>query len=186
MSSITEQIKDRLPVVEVLSSYMKLEQSGKNFKARCPFHNEKTPSFFVSPERGSYYCFGCGAKGDIFSFVEGYEGVDFLGAVRILAERAGVSPGDAQSERTEKYSRLYALLEEATAFFERKLETETVAREYYKKRGLQQKTVGLFRLGYAEALWHGLHEQLRKKGFTDEEIYTVGLLKKKQEGNAIP
>ena len=77
MNSPVDKIKERLSIEEVVSSYIKLEQSGVNFKARCPFHNEKTPSFFISPERGSYYCFGCNAKGDIFTFMEEFEGLDF-------------------------------------------------------------------------------------------------------------
>src|SRR3989338_4995138 len=90
MSSTIEKIKDRLNIVDVVSSYIKLEKAGNNLKAKCPFHNEKTPSFFVSPERGSYYCFGCGASGDIFTFVEEFEGLDFKGALKLLAARAGV------------------------------------------------------------------------------------------------
>ncbi len=97
MSSSVEQIKERLNIEEVVGSYIKLERAGNSLKAKCPFHNEKTPSFFVSPERGSYYCFGCGAKGDIFTFVEEFEGIDFLGALKILADKAGV--------QFEKFSR---------------------------------------------------------------------------------
>ena len=89
MNSPVQQIKERLSIEEVVSSYIKLDRVGANFKARCPFHNEKTPSFFISPERGSYYCFGCSAKGDIFTFVEEFEGLDFKGVLKILAERAG-------------------------------------------------------------------------------------------------
>src|ERR1700722_8535172 len=90
MSTAVEQIKERLTIEEIVGSYIKLEKAGKNFKAKCPFHNEKTPSFYVSPDRGSYYCFGCGAKGDIFSFVEQFEGLDFMGALKLLGDRAGV------------------------------------------------------------------------------------------------
>mgnify|MGYP000679784072 FL=1 len=90
MSSNVDKIKERLGVEEVISSYIKLESAGKNLKGKCPFHNEKTASFFVSPDRGSYYCFGCHAKGDIFSFVEQFEGIDFMGAMKLLAERAGI------------------------------------------------------------------------------------------------
>ena len=90
MSTNVEQIKDRLNIVEVISSYIKVEKAGINFKARCPFHNEKTPSFFISPSRQNFYCFGCGEKGDIFSFVQKFEGVDFIGALKILADRAGI------------------------------------------------------------------------------------------------
>ena len=90
MSSV-DQIKERLNIEGVVGSYIKLEKAGNSLKARCPFHNEKTPSFFVSPDRGSYYCFGCGAKGDIFTFVQEFEGIDFLGALKILADIAGVT-----------------------------------------------------------------------------------------------
>src|SRR5210317_2026357 len=90
MSSTTEQIKERLGIVDVVSSYIKLEKAGSNFKAKCPFHHEKTPSFMVSPVRNTYYCFGCGEKGDIFSFVERFEGIDFTSALRMLGDRAGV------------------------------------------------------------------------------------------------
>src|SRR3990170_1170192 len=90
MNSPVQKIKERLSIEDVVSSYIKLEKSGANLKARCPFHNEKTPSFFVSPSRESYYCFGCGARGDIFTFVEEFEGLDFKGALKLLADRAGV------------------------------------------------------------------------------------------------
>src|SRR5574343_1452417 len=121
--SVVPTIKERLPIVDVLSSYLKVEPSGKNFKAKCPFHNEKTPSFFISPDRGSYYCFGCGAKGDIFSFVEHFEGTDFMGALKILAERAGVPLTDMSKSREsrDEMERLYDCMEEATKYFQSEL-----------------------------------------------------------------
>ena len=99
---------------------MKLEKAGKSFKAKCPFHNEKTASFFVSPERGGYYCFGCGAKGDIFSFVEQFEGLDFKGALKVLAEKAGVQLVFDQKADSER-DRLFAIMEEAAKYFEAQL-----------------------------------------------------------------
>src|SRR3989344_4236348 len=103
MLTPAEQVKEKLSIVEVISGYVKLEKAGRNFKARCPFHKERTPSFMVSPERGTYYCFGCGEKGDIFSFVERMEGLDFVGALRMLAERAGVKiTQNASPERREE------------------------------------------------------------------------------------
>ena len=90
MSSTVEQIKERLSIVDVVSSYIKLERAGGNFKARCPFHNEKTPSFFVSPLRETFHCFGCNKGGDILTFVAEFEGLDFKGALKVLADRAGV------------------------------------------------------------------------------------------------
>src|SRR3970040_3136620 len=90
MPSPTEQIKERLPIDQVISSYIKIDRAGANYKARCPFHSEKTPSFMVSPSRNTYHCFGCNRGGDIFSFVEEIEGVDFKRALEILADRAGI------------------------------------------------------------------------------------------------
>ena len=121
MSSSVDQIKSRIDILTLVSSYMKLDRAGASWKGRCPFHNEKTPSFFVSPDRGSYYCFGCGASGDIFSFVEEFEGLDFKGALKLLADRAGVVLEVYTSEMKEKESekeKLYRVMEEATKFFE--------------------------------------------------------------------
>src|SRR5690242_4655663 len=90
MSREVEQIKDRLDIVSVISGYIEVKKAGANYKANCPFHHEKTPSFFISPSRNSYYCFGCGAKGDIFTFTEEMEGLDFRGALEHLGKKAGV------------------------------------------------------------------------------------------------
>src|SRR5665213_3191206 len=112
MSSTVDQIKSKIDIVSLIGSYIKLEKAGTNFKAKCPFHNEKTPSFFVSPDRGSYYCFGCGAKGDIFTFVQAFEGVDFRGALKSLAARAGVElQGRADKTGDTRKERLYAAIE---------------------------------------------------------------------------
>ena len=102
MSSPVQKIKEKLSIEDVVSSYIKLDKAGVNLKAKCPFHNEKTPSFFVSPDRGTYYCFGCGASGDIFSFVENFEGLDFKGALKMLADRAGVKLGDYSVEKKDE------------------------------------------------------------------------------------
>ena len=90
MADTVQQIKDRLSIVDVVSQYTKLERAGQNLRSRCPFHAERTPSFIVSPDRGTYHCFGCGVGGDMFSFVEAIEGVDFKGALKMLADKAGV------------------------------------------------------------------------------------------------
>ena len=122
-NSVVEQIKERVDIVSLLESYIKLEKSGANFKACCPFHAEKTPSFFVSPVRGSYYCFGCSAKGDIFSFVEQFEGLDFKGALKVLAERAGVELKPERPEVRTERDRMYSILEDVTILFEENLRT---------------------------------------------------------------
>lgn len=117
-STSVEKIKEKLGIEEVISSYIKLDNAGKNLKGKCPFHNEKTPSFFVSPERGGYYCFGCSAKGDIFTFVQQFEGLDFMGSLKLLAERAGVKLEFDKStiEHNTEKERLLAIMEEATVF----------------------------------------------------------------------
>src|SRR6185503_13191923 len=144
MSSSVEQIKSRIDIASLVSSYIKLDKAGASLKGKCPFHNEKTPSFFVSPARGSYYCFGCGASGDIFTFVEQFEGLDFKGALRLLADRAGVTlevySGENKETENEK-EKLYKIMEEATKYFEHNLNENREALEYLKSRGLVDKTI---------------------------------------------
>ena len=182
MSSQVEQIKERLGIVDVVSQYIKLEKAGSNFRARCPFHNEKTPSFFVSPTRNSYYCFGCNAKGDIFSFVEQFEGLDFVGALKVLGEKAGVQiVFEKVGERDEK-ERLYNAIESATVFFEDNLKQKSEIHEYLKKRGLTDTTIKDWRIGYAPDSWSGLYDHL-KNTYSIQELERVGLIKKKENGS---
>ncbi|MBU6370825.1 MAG: DNA primase [Patescibacteria group bacterium] len=176
-SSSVEQIKERLRIEDVIGGYVKLERAGASLKARCPFHSEKTPSFFVSPERGGYYCFGCGAKGDIFTFVERFENVDFVGALKILAERAGVTLERFSEKTDDGRSRLYALLEAATFFLERNLSGEDIPLEYLKNRGLTEKTIKDWRLGYVRDEWRSISDYLSGKGFSDDEIMRAGITK---------
>ncbi|MFA6585766.1 MAG: DNA primase [Candidatus Paceibacterota bacterium] len=178
MNSPVEQIKERLSIEEVLSSYIKLDRAGANFKAKCPFHNEKTPSFFVSVDRGTYYCFGCAAKGDIFTFVEEFEGLDFKGALKILAERAGVSLTTFNKEKEGEKERLYRAMEESAKFFERSLADDVEALKYLKSRGLEDKTIKDFRIGFIKDDWRLLYSHLQKIGFNDVEIEKAGLAKK--------
>lgn len=180
MSSNVEKIKERLGIEEVISSYIKLDKAGKNLKGKCPFHNEKTPSFFVSPDRGGYYCFGCGAKGDIFSFVEQFEGLDFMGALKMLAERAGVQlefDKKTLEHKTEK-EKLLAIMEDATVFFEQGLNKYAEAQNYLKKRGITSETAKSFRIGYIPLDWRLLYTNLKEKKYSDVDIERAGLIKK--------
>ncbi|MFA6430079.1 MAG: DNA primase [Candidatus Paceibacterota bacterium] len=177
MSSSVDKIKERLSIEEVVGSYLKLEKAGNNFKARCPFHNEKTPSFFVSPDRGSYYCFGCGNKGDIFSFVQEFEGIDFVGSLKILAERAGVELEKNPAKITDKKERLYMLLDATTTFLQKNLLAEDIPLEYLKNRGLTEKTIKDWRIGYVRDEWRSIYEHLKSKGFTDDEMQRAGVIK---------
>jgi len=182
MNSSVEQIKERLPIEEIVSSYIKLEKVGVNFKTKCPFHNEKTPSFFVSPNRASYYCFGCGAKGDIFTFVEEFEGLDFKGALKVLAEKAGISLTTFNKEKEGGKEKLYKIMEEATKFFEKNLAENNKVLEYLEARGLEEKTIKNFRIGFVKNDWRELYFYLFKNGFSDKEIEFAGLAKRTEKG----
>lgn len=182
MQTPVEQIKERLGIVDVISSYVEVVHSGGHYKAKCPFHNEKTPSFFVSPERRGYYCFGCGAKGDIFTFVQAFEGLDFQGALRVLAARAGVELGRGNYAENREKDRLYAALEEATQFFERALASHEPARAYLARRGVRPETIKHFRLGFAPLAWRELSGYLAGKKFAEAEIEKAGLAKRGDKG----
>ena len=186
MSTHVQEIKEKLGVADVVGSYIKLERAGSNFKARCPFHNEKTPSFYVSPERSTYYCFGCQAKGDIFSFVEAFEGLDFMGALRVLAERAGVKLTPGTWSKDSKKELYLKILEDATRFYEENLASHPEAKAYILGRGLSEKTLEIFRVGYIASDWRLLREYLKKKGYKDEDVFATGLIKKSDKGSSDP
>lgn len=182
MSTPVEQIKARLRIEDVVSSYIKLDPAGKNMKGKCPFHNEKTPSFFISPDRGTYYCFGCGAKGDIFTFVQEFEGLDFMGALKQLAERAGVELVFDRRENRDEKQQLFSVLEDASRFYESELASSKEAQVYVKSRGIEEATAKAFRLGYARDEWRSLHTHLKGKGYTDNIMDRAGLIKKTENG----
>lgn len=177
-----EQIKERLSIQDVVSGYIKLVRAGKNLKAVCPFHNEKTPSFFVSPERGVYHCFGCGRGGDILSFVQEFEGVDFSGALHVLADRAGVEIIPLDPTVVKERDRLFLLLSEASVYFEQELANHEGARKYLASRTITDETREQFHLGYAPDQWRGLYDTFSGKGYTDDELERVGLIKLSDSG----
>lgn len=180
MASDVERIKDKLPIEEVVGAYVKLERSGGRLKGRCPFHNERTPSFFVSPERGSYYCFGCGVKGDIFTFVQEFEGLDFVGALKTLASRAGIEltnePRVNAAAKSEKEA-LYEILERATLYYQKQLAERKDVIEYLKGRGMTIATIKSWRIGFAPDSWRALSEALIGKGYDQALIEKAGLSK---------
>ena len=183
--SPTNEIKDRLSIEEVISWYIKIEKSGMNFKARCPFHNEKTPSFYISPDRGNYHCYGCDKSGDIFSFVQEMEGVNFVESLKILSEKAGVdiSKYKFKQGETEKIDKtLYTVLEKATMFFENGLRESDLAKDYLKSRNVEGRTAKQFRIGYVKDEWQSLYDFLKKDGFQDKEIIESGLVIKNEKG----
>ncbi len=184
MSSV-DQIKSKIDIVSLISSYIKLEKAGTNFKGRCPFHNEKTPSFFVSPDRGSYYCFGCHAKGDIFTFVEEFEGLDFIGSLKVLADKAGVELDQYRTGEKSEKETLFSVLEKATFFYEQKLSENNEALNYLKGRGITDETIKDFRIGYAPNDWRELLNFLKDKGVNEREMLSVGLIKQKDSSLSI-
>ncbi len=181
MEGNVEAIKERLDIADVIGGYIKIEKAGANFKAKCPFHNEKTASFFISSVRQGYYCFGCGAKGDIFSFVESMEGIDFRGALKILAEKAGVELKYESRGSGDDKEKLYKVLDEAMIFFEKELRKNSSALNYLESRGVNSESIKSWRLGLAKEEWRSLREHMHSLGFQDEVLLKTGLVRHSTE-----
>jgi DNA primase len=178
------EVKSRLEITEVVGAYVPLKQAGRNLKAPCPFHQEKTASFMVSPEKGIYHCFGCGEGGDIFSFVQKMEGLDFRGALELLARKAGVELKARSGDNKEAQKlrvRLTQAHELAVRYFQANLVGNQKALEYVvQKRGLGRETIREFQIGYAPDSWEGLTAALQQKGFSVRELVQGGLAGQKQ------
>ncbi len=185
---VVDEVKDRLDVTDFIGRHVHLKKSGRSFKGLCPFHHEKTPSFYVFPETQTWHCFGCGRGGDIFNFVMEYEGLDFRAALEELARQAGVeikpqTPEQRQAETEAE--RLLSVLEAATEYFHQLLlsapQAET-ARAYLQKRGFTKETIQTFRLGYSLRSWDALRSHLTAQGFSIPDLLKVGLLVEKERG----
>lgn len=173
-----ELIKEKINIVDLISEYLPLKKAGINFKANCPFHNEKTPSFMVSPERQIFKCFGCGKGGDIFTFLMEKEGLDFKEALETLAKKAGVILQRKSDEGKGIKERLFEVNLKAQEFFHYILTKHPLGKKalnYLKKRGLNSDTIEQFGIGYAPNSWESLTKFLLKRGFTTGEIVTSGL-----------
>lgn len=180
MQSVFEQIKDRLTISDVLSTYLTLIPSGSSFKAKCPFHNERSASFNISPDRGLYYCFGCGAKGDIFTFVEQFEGVDRKGALKILADRAGVVLSRDYVHR-ESADPLYDILESTATRYNQELARHPDVLAYLHARGLTDETIHAFRIGYVPDEWRYVAHATKDEAEA-RVAERAGLIKKTDKG----
>lgn len=178
MNNNVDKIKDKIDIVELISSYLRVQKAGVNYKANCPFHNEKTPSFYISPSRQIWHCFGCSKGGDQFTFVQEAEGADFPEALRILAKRAGVELEQFDRSFNNAKIRLLEVTELAVKFFEKQLWESKAGQSvqgYLRGRGLHSETAKNFRLGYAPESWEGLSAFLRGCGYRDQEISEAGL-----------
>jgi DNA primase len=184
--SVVDEVKQRLDIVDVVGQYVQLQKAGRNFKALCPFHSERTPSFFVSPERQSWHCFGaCGTGGDIFSFVMKKEDLEFGEALRLLAERAGVTLAERRPEEEAERDRLREANEAAAQFYHRALVSTAAgqeARRYLEERGQDLKTMQDFQLGYSPSGWDSLCHHLRERGYGDGELVAAGLAVEGERG----
>ena len=190
MSVITE-VKQRLDIVELVSDYVTLQKTGRNFKGLCPFHSEKHPSFFVFPEQQSWHCFGaCGTGGDIFAFVMKKEGIDFGQALRLLAQRGGItlSPLEAPDKaEDEKKERLFQINEAATEYYHHLLSSTKAGeatRSYLARRKVMPETIKEFRLGFSPDAWETIKSYLLGKGYKEKELVEAGLIIEKEEGGS--
>ena len=178
-----EDVRERSDIVDVISNYVKLKRSGSNYVGLCPFHNEKTPSFSVSRNKQMYYCFGCGAGGNVFTFIMEYENFSFAESVKYLAERAGVDlPAEEYSSVVKREAdlktRLYDIYKTAANYYYYQMRTEQgkKAYEYLKNRELSDETIKQFGLGYSNIYSDDLYRYLKSKGYDDEILHKSGLL----------
>jgi len=183
-----DEVKDRIDIVDLVSSYVTLQKSGRSFKALCPFHSEKTPSFFVFPDKGTWHCFGsCGVGGDIFSFIMKKEGLDFGAALKLLADRAGVrlEPKVKDQAKEQGLDRIYEINEAAASYYHdilMKSRAGEPVRHYLNKRGIAQGAIEEFRLGLSTESWDGLSRHLAAQGWKIGEMQKAGLVVARDDG----
>ncbi len=184
-----QDLQEKTDIEQVISSYVNLKRRGKTLVGLCPFHNEKTPSFTVYPDTRSFYCFGCGAGGDVISFVRRIDNLDYIEAVKAVAQIAGMPmPEDGYDDTlSKKRMRLLAANREAARFFNACLmqEKNRYALDYFLSRGLTLSTIRHFGLGYAPNEWRALIEHLRSKGFTDEELVLANLARRSDKDGRV-
>ncbi len=187
---VIRRVRDSINVYDLISGYVALKKTGKNWLGLCPFHSEKTPSFNVNTEKQIFHCFGCGVGGDVFKFVELQEGLNFPEAVKTLAARSGITlPQDTRDHRQDKRSEdekktLLKIVAEAAEYFTKELEgpAGSAAREYLRKRGVSDAVIREFALGYARPEWDGLLKHLKQRSYTPAQVERAGLVVKRSEG----
>ncbi len=180
--NIADEIKSRCNIVDVVGRVVPLKRAGSNYKGVCPFHNEKTPSFVVSETKQIYTCFGCGASGDVLSFVERYYNLDFRGAAEMLAKEYGISLEGAFGSSGNK-DELYEINRQAAMFFFRAMrQRANPGYTYMKRRGITEDTLNKFGIGYADGEWTSLHDHLKGLGFSEDRMLKLGLVSRSEKG----
>jgi DNA primase len=183
---VIDEVKQRTDVVEVISQYASLTKSGRTFRGLCPFHSEKNPSFFVYPEQQTWHCFGaCNTGGDVYSFIMKKEGIEFGEALRLLADRAGITISTRTEREAEGKERLYQANQAAVQYFHNLLVNSPAgekARKYVASRGFSPKTIADFQLGFSLNSWDGLKQHLVERGYAEGELLTAGLIVETEAG----
>lgn len=185
-----EEVRQANDIVDVISQYVHLKRSGRNFFGLCPFHNEKSPSFSVSPDKQIFHCFGCGVGGNVFTFLTKIEGINFVEAVQTLAERANIQlpifENNVDKAKEELKAKVYKVNEFTAGYYHENLykPTAKLAQEYVKKRQLSNETLKSFRIGFS-GKFNELYQALKKEGFEDQEILESGLVNKNENGTYI-
>ncbi len=193
-SDSRDRVRDAVDFVELVSARTELRRAGPaRYEGLCPFHEERTPSFGIDPAQKVYHCFGCQASGDVFTFVQETEGVDFRGALELLAERYGIElereeEDPREAERRQRRSRLLELLDRTAGYYERYLWDSTEARrarEYLRERGLGEEVLRAFRVGYAPSAWDRVLLASRQGKFSNRELYDVGLAQRSRQNGQL-
>ena len=185
-----EEVRQANDIVDVISQYVHLKRSGRNFFGLCPFHNEKSPSFSVSPDKQIFHCFGCGVGGNVFTFLTKIEGINFVEAVQTLAERANIQlptfENNVDKAKEELKAKVYKVNEFTAEYYHENLykPTAKIAQEYVKQRKLTNDTLKSFRIGFS-GKFNELYQALKKEGFEDSEILESGLVNKNENGTYI-
>ena len=185
-----EEVRQANDIVDVISQYVHLKRSGRNFFGLCPFHNEKSPSFSVSPDKQIFHCFGCGVGGNVFTFLSRIEGINFVEAVQTLAERANIQlptfENNVDKAKEELKAKVYKVNEYAAQYYHENLykPSAKIAQEYVKQRKLTNDTLKSFRIGFS-GKFNELYQSLKKEGFEDAEILESGLVNRNDNGTYI-
>lgn len=189
MIKITDEKKNQIiensDIVAIIGEYVDLKKTGDSHMGLCPFHNEKTPSFTVSDKKQLFHCFGCGAGGDVVSFIMKKEGLDYVSAMKFLADKSGIKleEDNYDSKKYEKRNRLYEINKDIMMFFYKNLLTDKKGQMYLKNRGLKSNLVNTFMLGYAKEGWNSLLDYVKERDYLLDDIEELGLIKKSQKGD---